>query len=272
MKITIPGWSIMANNSRIITSTYFLDPRVQIFGSCAFLMIVVSIKNPLILGLIFLFVLILWKVNRIPIKNILSMIKLGLYLIGMLIVLSTLYSYFFPQDMQFIPFFLGVGIYYEIFIVFLMLTLRFFILISYMILLSFTTTPSRMLSALRALKIPYELAIMATITLRFIPLSLEIWKKLEIVAQIRGIETKGFKGRLYAIKNLSFPLLIQTIKRAKELAYSLDSRAFRSINKPVNLIPLKFHKLDYFVVFISIGLFAVSIASYLGISLLGLLT
>jgi energy-coupling factor transport system permease protein len=158
-----------------------------------------------------------------------------------------------------IPLIGGSGIYAEILLASITFSFRTLSLVSMALLVSLTTEPSRMVSALRKLRCPYELTIMVIITIRFIPLAIEQWRKLTAVANVRGIETNGIMGRIKSIKRLFTPLIIHSIRRSMQLAYSLDARGFRATKNPTTLDALRLKSKDYLMLIFSFCLVVISI-------------
>ncbi len=222
-------------------------------------MLLSGIDDLLILFSLFLAILCIWFVAGIPFRTVFSFFK-GLFLIFIfLIFFSSIFSRVSPKAEMtyielipsFIPLIGGSGIYYEIFLVSLSLSFRTLSLLSLAVLVSLTTEPSKMIYVLRALRCPYELAIMAIITIRFIPIILEHWKKLNTVAKVRGMETAGIRGRISAAKKLSTPLIMHSVRRSTHLAYSLDARGFRAVSNPTTMEKLELKFLDYLILLLS---------------------
>jgi len=106
---------------------------------------------------------------------------------------------------------------------------------------------------------------MVVISIRFIPFIVDQWKKLTTVATVRGVETDGLRGRIRSIRRLFTPLIIHSIRRSIQLAYSLDARGFRSAKNPTIMEVLQFRSKDYIVLFFSCALLGLSIGVGLGI-------
>lgn len=119
----------------------------------------------------------------------------------------------------------------------LFISLRFTFLILVTSLLTLTTTPiaitdglEELLKPLKKLKLPiHELALMMSISLRFIPTLMEETDKIMKAQAARGVEfTSGpLKARLKAIVPLLVPLFVGSFKRAEELATAMEARGYR---------------------------------------------
>ena len=115
--------------------------------------------------------------------------------------------------------------------------MRFFCLILITSLLTLTTTPieitdgmETLVASLEKIRFPvHELALMMSISLRFIPTLIQETDKIIKAQTSRGVEfTSGpIKERLKAIIPLLIPLFISAFKRAEELAIAMEARGYR---------------------------------------------
>ncbi|MYL61370.1 energy-coupling factor transporter transmembrane protein EcfT, partial [Virgibacillus halodenitrificans] len=117
------------------------------------------------------------------------------------------------------------------------ISMRFFLLILVTSLLTLTTTPieitdaiEEMLHPLKKLKFPvHELALMMSISLRFIPTLMQETEKISKAQASRGVDfrTGPIKERIKAIVPLLIPLFISAFKRAEELAMAMEARGYQ---------------------------------------------
>jgi len=236
-------------------------------------MLISTIHDALILFLSFIAVLCAWLLAKLPIKTVSYFFKSIALLFAFMFISSTVFSRIAPKERltyielipAVIPVIGGSGIYAEILLASITFSFRTLSLVSMALLVSLTTEPSRMVSALRKLRCPYELTIMVIITIRFIPLAIEQWKKLTAVANVRGIETSGIIGRIKSIKRLFTPLIIHSIRRSMQLAYSLDARGFRATKNPTTMDNLHLGGRDYLMLIFSVILVVLSIAVFFGV-------
>lgn len=115
-------------------------------------------------------------------------------------------------------------------------------------LLTLTTTPievtdgmEKLLHPFRKIKLPvHELALMMSISLRFIPTLLEETDKIMKAQMARGVDfTSGpVKDRLKAIVPLLVPLFVSAFKRAEELATAMEARGYRGEKGARNTVSL----------------------------------
>lgn len=92
---------------------------------------------------------------------------------------------------------------------------------------------SHLIQGLVQCKVPYELAFMTLIAIRFLPLMLEEMQNSVTAIQLRGVDLKHIplNKRLKVYTYLLLPVLSQTVFRARELSMSLDLRGF-GLSKP----------------------------------------
>src|SRR5699024_3797370 len=117
------------------------------------------------------------------------------------------------------------------------ISLRFFLLILMTSLLTLTTTPIEitdavedMLHPLKRFKFPvHELALMMSISLRFIPTLIQETEKLSKAHASRAVyfRTGPVKERIKAVIPLLVPLFVSAFKRAEELAMAMEARCYQ---------------------------------------------
>ena len=117
------------------------------------------------------------------------------------------------------------------------ISLRFLLLIVVTTLLTLTTTPievtdgmESLLSPLKKWNIPvHELALMMSISLRFIPTLMEETEKIMKAQAARGVDFSDgpLSERMKAMTALLVPLFISAFKRAEELAVAMEVRGYR---------------------------------------------
>lgn len=117
------------------------------------------------------------------------------------------------------------------------ISLRFTFLILVTSLLTLTTTPisitdgmEELLNPLKKWKVPvHELALMMSISLRFIPTLMEETDKIMKAQMARGVDfsSGSIKDRVKAIVPLLVPLFVSAFKRAEDLATAMEARGYR---------------------------------------------
>ena len=116
-------------------------------------------------------------------------------------------------------------------------TFRLFLFIFYSALLMSSTSPieladalERLFKPLKRFKVPvHEIAMMASIAVRFIPTISEEGQKIYKAQLARGARFQGgLVQRVRATVPLIVPLLFATVRRAEELALAMEARGYDS--------------------------------------------
>lgn len=117
------------------------------------------------------------------------------------------------------------------------ITLRLILLIVITSLLSLTTSPilltdalERLMMPLAKIKVPvHELALMMSISIRYIPTLIEETDKIIKAQTARGadFESRNLKTRIKSLFPLLVPLFVGSFRRAEELALAMEARCYR---------------------------------------------
>ncbi|MCE5223874.1 energy-coupling factor transporter transmembrane protein EcfT [bacterium] len=244
----VPGKSIL----------HTLDPRIKLLSSLI-LMVVVFLIHSVTGYLVMLGVLmILVFLSRIPVRYFIN----GLKPILMLLVLTVSLQVFFTKGTS-EPLFQWwiVKVYQEGLVAAVFILLRLVLLVFSSSLLTLTTSPMRLTSAIEFILKPFsylglptsEISMMMTIALRFIPTILEETDRLIKAQSSRGaeFETGNLFKRLQGLIPILVPLFISSFRRADDLAIAMESRCFQVGIKRTQMHPLVFRSVD----FLSFGLF-----------------
>ncbi|WP_026673526.1 energy-coupling factor transporter transmembrane component T family protein [Alkalihalobacterium bogoriense] len=135
-------------------------------------------------------------------------------------------------------------------------------------LLTLTTPPLDLTDGLESLLRPFkrvgvpahELALMMSISLRFIPTLLQETEKIMKAQMARGVDFKSgpITDRVKAIFPLLIPLFIHSFKRAEDLATAMESRGYRGGEGRTKIRVLQWTRKDS-LVFIVISLIAIGL-------------
>ncbi|HLV09292.1 MAG TPA: energy-coupling factor transporter transmembrane component T [Halanaerobiales bacterium] len=103
-------------------------------------------------------------------------------------------------------------------------------------------------------KVPYELAFMVSLAIRFLPLLGEEARDVYTAIQLRGIEVEELplKKRFKLYSYLLMPVLSGVMVRAREISTSLECRAFRAYPQRSSYQQLQFQTADYLIVILSL--------------------
>lgn len=209
-----------------------LDPRVKLLFTFVFMAALFMVNKFYPFIIIVAFVAFLAKVSAIPVKYLVKGIK-PLWVI--LLITFLINAMLTPGKIlvQYWIFKVTVeGLQVGCFMI-----LRLILLVVGTSLLTLTTSPieltegiEKLLNPLRKIGVPaHEIAMMMTISLRFIPTLLDETDKIMKAQMARGadFESKNITERAKSLIPLLVPLFISAFRRADELAMAMESRCYR---------------------------------------------
>jgi energy-coupling factor transport system permease protein len=246
----IPGHSLI----------HKMDSRAKLVMIFAFVFIVFLANNLLTYLVLGLFTLLIVLLTKLPVRFLLKGLRPILWIILFTFILHLIVTK--EGDILFdLGFFriyeegLKQGIY---------ISLRFLYLILMTTILTLTTTPIEITDGMESLLSPFkklglpvhELALMMSISLRFIPTLMEETDKIAKAQMARGADfTSGpIKDRLKAVVPLLVPLFISAFKRAEELATAMEARGYQGGEGRTKLRQLKWKMLDTSVLTLLVAL------------------
>ena len=215
------------------TYVHKMDPRAKLIFTFLFIFIVFLANNwltySILIGLT-LFVMLLSRIKPIYLIN-------GLKPVIFLLVFTFFLHLFFTKEgdllfewgiLQIYEGGLRQGIY---------ISIRFAVLVIMTSFLTLTTSPIAitdgieiLLNPLKKIKVPvHELALMMSISLRFIPTLMDETDKIMKAQMARGsdLTTGPIKERIKAVVPLLVPLFVSAFKRAEDLATAMEVRGYR---------------------------------------------
>ena len=227
-----------------------LDPRVKILFTFIFMISLFVINTFAPYALILVFLLVIIKVSKIPLKYILK----GLKPLWILLILTfSINAFLSPGEPIWSFGFLKLtreGVTQGSFML-----LRLVFLIIGTSVLTLATAPieltdgiEKLLNPLRVIKVPaHELAMMMTIALRFIPTLLDETDKIMKAQMARGadFESKNMIKRAKGLIPLLVPLFISAFRRADELAMAMEARCYRGGDGRTRMKEINFSTKDY---------------------------
>ncbi|WP_188456402.1 energy-coupling factor transporter transmembrane component T family protein [Virgibacillus oceani] len=239
-----------------------LDPRTKITVIFFFVFIVFFANSVFSYATLTVFALTTVFITRIPIRYIMK----GLTPVWFLIVFTFILHLIVTKEGTVLFHIFGFNIYSGALIQGFAISMRFFLLILVTSLLTLTTTPIEitdaiedMLHPLKKIKFPvHELALMMSISLRFIPTLMQETEKISRAQASRGVDFKTgpLKERIKAVVPLLVPLFVSAFKRAEELAMAMEARGYQGGEGRSKLRELKIEKIDIAVYL----LFALAVA------------
>lgn len=210
-----------------------MDPRAKLILVFLFVCVVFVANNPVTYGILLMYTFVMALLSKVPLRFILG----GLKPILWLILFTFLLHLFLTRDGDVLFAWGRLEIYEGGVRQGIFISLRFLLLILMTSLLTLTTTPIQitdglemLLGPLKKLNVPvHELALMLSISLRFIPTLMQETDKIMKAQTARGVDfTSGpLKQRIQAVIPLLVPLFISSFKRAEELAVAMEARGYR---------------------------------------------
>lgn len=230
-----------------------LDPRTKMTIIFFFVVIVFFANSLLSYSLLVAFALASTLITRIQLRFIMK----GLTPVWFLIIFTFILHLIVTKEGTVLFEIFNFKIYTGGVIQGIAISIRFFLLILITSLLTLTTTPIEitdamedMLHPLKKIKFPvHELALMMSISLRFIPTLLQETEKISKAQASRGLDFKtgSIKERAKAIVPLLIPLFVSAFKRAEELAMAMEARGYQGGEGRTKLRELKIEKRDILV-------------------------
>lgn len=246
------------------------DPRLKLVLTVAYIVLLFAASNPLGLALSILFLGVMYKVAKIPVKMIGKSLK---PILPIVLFTAVLNLFFVSGEGDPLVHFWFLTIYAEGVRYAVLMAVRVMALIAGTSLLTYTTSPIVLTDAIEQLLKPlgklhfpvHELAMMMSIALRFIPTLIEETDKIMNAQKARGaqLDTGKMTDRVKALVPVLIPLFISAFRRADELAMAMECRCYRGGTGRTRLKVLRCEKQDYIDLAVCIACFAVILASRL---------
>ena len=106
-------------------------------------------------------------------------------------------------------------------------------------------------------KIPYEIAFMVSVAIKFLPMLTEEIKDVMLAIQLRGVELEKipFRKRLNVYSYILTPIVVGTVIKAEKLAAAMETRAFRAYPQRTSYMTLTMALADYMLIGVSVMVF-----------------
>ena len=210
-----------------------MDPRSKLLFVFLFVCVVFLANNLVTYAILGAYTLLLVGLSKIPLRFMLNGLKPILFIIFFTFFLHV----FFTKEGDVLLEWGWLTIYEGGLKQGIFISLRFTLLILMTTLLTLTTTPialthglEELLGPFKKIKLPvHEMALMMSISLRFIPTLMEETSKIMKAQAARGVEFNSgpIKDRISAIVPLLVPLFVSSFKRAEDLAVAMEARGYR---------------------------------------------
>ncbi|MGM9944283.1 MAG: energy-coupling factor transporter transmembrane component T family protein [Lysinibacillus sp.] len=210
-----------------------LDSRSKLLFVFAFIIIVFLANNTITYSLLIAFTLVVILMSRIRLYFLIN----GLKPVIILMVFTFLLHILFTREGDIILELGFLKVYEEGLKQGIFISIRFLVLVFMTSILTLTTSPisitdgiETLLNPLKKVKLPvHELALMMSISLRFIPTLMDETDKIMKAQMARGSDLSAgpLKDRVKAIVPLLVPLFVSAFKRAEDLATAMEVRGYR---------------------------------------------
>ncbi|MGP4072786.1 energy-coupling factor transporter transmembrane component T family protein [Piscibacillus sp. B03] len=228
-----------------------LDPRTKMLVVFMFVIIIFMADSLWGYTILTIFALLTSMLTSIPFKYLAKGLKPVWWLMGFTFLLHLIVT----REGEVLFNIIGWNIHLGGVIKGLEISLRFFLLILMTTNLTLTTPPiaitdavESLLKPLKKVKVPvHELALMMSISLRFIPTLMQEMDKISKAQAARGLDfsTGKLKDRAQAILPLFIPLFINAFRRAEDLAIAMEARGYRGGDYRTKFRELAYQRQDF---------------------------
>ena len=225
-----------------------LDPRVKLFGTLVFIVMLFVVNNFVGFALMALYLFAIVKCSRIPFRKVVKGVR-GIIII--LIVSALLNMFFTPGKVVFHWWIFTVSA--EGLIRSAYLVIRLILLVLSTSVMTLTTKPNdladgmeKALGFLKVIRVPvHEIAMIMSLALRFIPTLMDETERIKKAQMARGadFETGNIFKRAKSLVPILVPLFVSSIKKAVNLAQAMEARCYNGGNR-TKLHPLKYARRD----------------------------
>lgn len=241
-----------------------MDAAVKILLTLVYLIAIFFVQGFIGYGIIAVFLILLLLVSKIPPKFILK----GLKPIIIFVLFTVILNLFMTKGTKAFTFIIWdvtyEGIYNSLF-----MALRIIFLVIGSTFLTYTTTPIKLTDGIEKILKPftkiglpaYEIAMMMSIALRFIPILIDETDKITKAQKARGadLESGGIIKRGKALIPVLVPLFISAFRRADELAVAMEARCYNGSGKRTRMNVSKPSVTDFWCSLVFVLFFAAAI-------------
>ncbi|MFF2796834.1 energy-coupling factor transporter transmembrane component T family protein [Lysinibacillus xylanilyticus] len=237
-----------------------LDPRSKLIFVFAFIIIVFLANNTVTYALLLAFTLLVVLISNIRLYFLIN----GLKPVIFLMLFTFLIHIFMTKEGAVVFEWKFITIYEEGIRQGIFISIRFLVLVFMTSILTLTTSPISitdgievLLNPLKAVKVPvHELALMMSISLRFIPTLMDETDKIMKAQMARGSDLSSgpIKDRIKAVVPLLVPLFVSAFKRAEDLATAMEVRGYRGGEGRTRYRKLKWDMSDTFSIVLLVAM------------------
>lgn len=239
-----------------------LDARIKLLAVILYIITVFFIRDYVMYAAMFLFVIGVSLVAKIPLKVLLRTVRTIVFLV----LITSVINLFFTTGEVLWLHWKFIKIYKEGVEHAIKLALRLILLMLFPSILTLTTTPMELTDALESLMSPLKLikvpvhaiALIMSIALRMIPILMEETNKIMLAQKARGasFDTGGAFKKAKAMVPVLVPLFVGAFRRADELALAMDARCYSSVAKRTKYKVMRFSAKDAVAAVVCLAVFS----------------
>ena len=232
------------------TPVHRLDPRTKLILTLVYIAALFTANSALGYIIVFMALALVMALSQIKPRAVLK----GLKPLVFIIIFTAILNLFFTSGTDYILHWRFIKITYAGVKNAAAMVARVMLLVSGTFLLTYTTAPlaitdglEMLLSPLKKLKVPvYELSLMMSIALRFIPTLIEETDRIMSAQKARGadLETGTLFERARALLPLLIPLFVSAFRRADELGTAMECRCYNGGEGRTRMKVLRMEKRD----------------------------
>lgn len=231
------------------SSIHKLDSRTKLMGVLIYIVALFLVKNPWWYLLLFVVILALYRLAKVPYGYLLRGLKGIVVLLIFTFVFRLISTPGIPVAQLWIFTITGEGITKAI-----SLTVRIALMIIGASLLSYTSTPRELADGLEKafgflekIHVPiHDMAVIVMIAFRFIPILIEETNVLMDAQASRGVEFEKCSvwKKCRNIFSLLLPLFLSAVRRSSDLAMAMEARGYSGEGETSRMYPLRYHSGD----------------------------
>lgn len=241
-----------------------LDCRTKLAGTLLFIIAIFLVNRPVVYIPCLLYILILYKVARIPWSYALK----GLKGFALLLLFTFVFRSIITDGREILTVWIFT-VTYEGVLKAISLMARIMLMVLSASLLAYTTTPTQMASGLEKslfflekVHVPIrEMSMMVSIAFRFIPVFIEEVNIIMDAQASRGVDfhSGSIFRRMGKVMPLVIPLFVSAIRRSADLAMAMEARGYSEASERTKYRPLRYTSNDRIAYVIAIVIFVLLI-------------
>lgn len=230
--------------------TQKVDPRTKLIIVLCLSTLSIIVKDLIFLGIVLLATILISMLFNVDLKGSIRKLKRLIYVLVGIAIIQSLFS---TEGIDLI----AIGKLSILTTIGLKKALEFILRMMIIVFSStilITSNSREIIQGFVQWGMPYEIAFMVAIGIRFLPTMTEEIKDSLIAIQLRGIELDKIplKNRIHIYSYIFTPIVVGSISKAEKLSMAIEMRAFRAYDKRTSYMTLKMYKLDYIIIFMSI--------------------